>query len=332
MYWNRRDEAPCCLALAATALVAVLAVAPRLVRAQSAYDEGGYDDECECDERGGDSGRTLGGHTYVPSSFVDWAFIVSQASSTTAAGVADFEIGSQRIAQILRRVGSEEFVYADQSLLGSVALTPWLSVAVEANGNAIIPRSRFGALFVGAHAAYGGTATAAVRLIRASRFQASVLGEYGRSWTNDIIPSLVPSSPHVRGDITSVRPALALAYTLTRRVGLQASGSFAWRWFDIAEKDRIETLTGDAALTLAMDPVPFTLLFAYQISHEYDRDISTATSLAVFGTGGTRSWGELGIVYRGRRELDIGASVQFKLDDIDDDLRWFGQLRLAYYF
>ncbi|MCW5802119.1 MAG: hypothetical protein KIT31_07010 [Deltaproteobacteria bacterium] len=309
-------------------LSAAITLWPRRAGADEPADTDACDGVCT-DE---DGPRTLGGHTYVPSLVVDWAFIVSQAASTSAAGIADFEVGQQRIARFLGVEGKREFVSADQTILGTVADCPWLALSVRAEGSAIIPRDRFGAVFVGGHVAYGGDLMAAVRLIRRDRFQATVIGDVGHLWTNELVPSRLPRSPHVSGDITTVRPALALAYTITPRVGVQGSASFAWRWFDISAKDRVETLAGSAAVTVSLHPVPFTVLVAGQLSQDYGREIATPLSNAVLGTGDTRFWGEVGLVYRGRKHLDLGAGFNWKVADPDRDARWFGEFRIAYYF
>src|SRR5690242_5522905 len=107
-------------------LVTVASLWPRNVRAQSDY---GPAYECkDCIQSGP---RTLAGHTYVPSSLLDWAFIVSQFSSTTTSGRAEFNVGP-RMTPVGDIEGGDNFVYAQQNFFAGLAIRDWFSVSVLA--------------------------------------------------------------------------------------------------------------------------------------------------------------------------------------------------------
>jgi len=276
--------------------------------------------------------RTLGGHTFVPSTLVEWPFIVSRVASTTSVGLAEIDVGPQRLALQLGVAGKQDFVFGAQSLLGSVAITPWISLALRAQGSFVAPTGTRGAAFIGGHGLYGGDATVAVRLLRTGRLQASLLVDAGRSRAISVVPARLPRSPLQEGDLTIVRPALAIACAFTPRLGLQASASFAWQWLDVIEEDSFQTLTGSAALTFDVRVVPLMLLVAGQYSHDEGESTVVDAIDVVYGTGESAVWGEAAIVYRGIRALDLGAALHWKLDDADEASRWFGQVWLAYYF
>src|SRR5262245_40129151 len=218
-----------CSALIGIATAALVSLASLRSDAQGRWDD---DTENECE--GPCAGpRTLGGHTFVPSTLVEWPFIVSRVASTTSVGFAEVDIGSQRLAMRLGLRGTDEFVSADQSILGSVAIAPWLSLALRAQGMLIIPTARAGAVFVGEHGSYGGSAVVALRLIRSGRFQATALVDGGRLRPTSVIPARLPGSPLEKGDLTIVRPALALAYAFTPGLGFQASASYAWQELEV---------------------------------------------------------------------------------------------------
>jgi hypothetical protein len=317
--------------LRSVSIIAVMSLWSRPSLAQSAEDWtdeiDGYDCEGPC------SGpRTLGGHTYIPSTLVEYPFILTRVASTTSVGVAELELGPQSLAERLGIDATDDFIYADQSVLASVALAPWISLAIRGQGTAVIPTSRTGGVLLGGNGMYGGNAIAAIRLFRSDRFQATVIGDVGEMYPNSLVPARLPRSPFQDGTVTTIRPSFAIAYSFTPSVGLQASGSYSWRWIDITEDDLVRTIAGAAALTFEMRSVPLTFLVAGQYSYEFDQGELMPVERAMFGADGSRVWGEGAVVYRGRRELDLGAAVDWKLDDIGDDLRWFGQLRLAYYF
>jgi hypothetical protein len=169
-----------------------------------------------------------------------------------------------------------------------------------------------------------------VRLYRADTFQVTALVEGGRMWPSSVVPARLPRSPLQEGDLTTIRPALAIAGALSPRLGLQASVSYAWQELDVIQENTYTTLTGSAALTF--DVRPFTLLVAGQYAHEFDEADTTDVVDTIFGAGESSFWGEAGIVYRGVHALDLGAHLDVKLDDIGDESRWLGQVRLAYYF
>ncbi len=323
-----------CPGLIAITAVTLVSLACELAHAQGDLppEDWGYDaDAYECD--GPCTGpRTLGGHTFVPSTLVEWPFIVSRVASTTSVGFAEIDIGPQRLAMRLGIDGTDDFIFADQSVLGSVAIAPWLSLALRARGSLVVPTGTNGAVLIGEHGLYGGDATASVRVIRSGRFQASLLVNGAQLRPNSVVPARLPRSPFQEGDLTTVRPAVAIAYAFTPRFGLQASASYAWQWFDVIEEDTFRTFAGSAALTFDVRAVPLTLLLAGQYSRESGESTTMDAMDAVFGLGESNVWGEAGLVYRGIPALDLGAALDWKLDDADNNSRWFAQLRLAYYF
>jgi hypothetical protein len=305
--------------------LAALLLTSSPARAQSCDD---YD---ECDGRRVDA-RTLAGHTYVPSTLVDWPFIVSRVASTTSLGRARLELGLSTLAARLDVQGTDHFVYADQSLIGAVAITPWLSLTIRAQGSIVVPTRRIGALLLGQHGMYGGDVIAAVRLLRTDRLQVTALLDGGQLWPCSVVPARLPSSPLAEGDVTTIRPAVALAYTLSRRLGLQASASYAWRQFDIVGEQTFNTIAASAAMTIDAQPVPLTFLLAGQYAHELEDASSTDATSTIFDLGNSSVWAEAGVVYRDRPELDLGVVADWKLSDLDRESRWFAQVRLGYYF
>jgi hypothetical protein len=315
----------------ARAAIAAFALLPHIAFAQD-FDAPREDviDEEEC--QGPCTGpRTLGGHTYVPSTLVDFPFIVSRVASTTSAGATQLEIASAPVISRLGIEGTSELVYIDQILLGSYAIRPWISVGVRAQGSLVVPSSTVGAVLVGEHGMYGGTATGALRLVRTDRLQATAIVDATRFWPNSLVPARIPGSPFLDGNITSLRPAIALAYTATPRIGLQASASYALQWFDIIESDLFQTITAGAALTIDVRAIPLAIVLAGQYAHEFGETATMDATDAVFGLGESRVWGEAGLVYRQRPELDLGVAVDWMLNSGDESRR-FAQLRFAYYF
>lgn len=321
-----------CPSLIGITAVALTSLACELAHAQEAgapadwgYDADAYDCAGPCT-----GPRTLGGHTFVQSRLVDWPFIVSRVASTTSVGVAEIDLGPQRLAMRLGIDATDDFVFAGQSVLGSVAIAPWLSLAIRGQGSLVVPTGTSGAVLIGQHGMYGGDATIALRLIRSERFQATALVNGALLRPLSVVPARLPRAVFQKGDLTIVRPAVAIAYAFTPRFGLQASASYAWQWFDVVVEDTFRTFAGGAALTYDVRAV--TLLLAGQYSHDSGESTMMDAMNAVFGTGESNVWGEAGIVYRGIPALDLGAALEWKLDDADDNSRWFGQIQLAYYF
>jgi hypothetical protein len=311
-----------CLDFARTSrsyLVVALAIAstPRAARA-------------ELHDPTGDA-RSLGGHTFVQSPLVDWPFITSQIASTTSVGVVELEMSAQTIAARFGITGTRDFLSAEQTVVGSVAVTPWLSLGLTAQGSLVVPEDGVGAVLVGENGTYGGHATVAVRLFRSERFQAAALVSGGRLRPVSLVPSRLPrAAAFQEGDITSVRPALAVAYAFSRRVGIQASAGYAFRRLDLVDEDTFGALTLAAALEV--DVRAFTLVAGAQRASEHGESVDDGAMDVILGAGDTRWWVEGGVVYAGRPELELGVMVTAKVTDTDEDSRWFAQLRIAYHF
>lgn len=278
-------------------------------------------------------GRRLAGHRYAPSSLVVWGFIESQVSATSSFGVTELELELGRgPAALLLADRETRFVAVAQSFGGAAALTPWLGLTARVTASGLVPRDGVTALLVGATESYGGEAGISLGLLRAGSLQLIARGDAGWGFNRSTIPARLPDSPSVEGDIGTIRPSLIAALALTPAVGLQASASYAWRWFDVVEDDQLRTASGAVAATVVLAPSAVTLLLGGAVSRDYGRDINTVTSRAVLGNDATRWRGEVGLFYQGRHDLDLGAVAAIELDGDDTDRRLFGHLRIGYYF
>ena len=210
-------------------------------------------------------------------------------------------------------------------------LTPWLGLTGRLTGSAELPRNLASAILVGAHENLGFEGGAAVRLVRTSMLQVTVRGDFGLSADKLIQPMLQPGSLITTGDIITLRPSAIAMLALSRMFGLQASGSYAWQWFDITTHDNIETLNGALAGTMALGFVPITILVGGSVTHEFGRDVDTNAMEALLGEGTTQGACEGGIFYVGRRDLDLGATFIYQFSG-SDDRRALGNLRFGYYF
>lgn len=276
--------------------------------------------------------RRLGGHRFVPSTVVDWGFIDSSFTSTTFAGLSEFGFTpGDRIARI---IGTQETKVAvvSQSFAGSAALTRWLGATLRVSALGVVPYDAVAGVVVGAHEVYRAEASILLGLLRLDRVQLTARGALGWGETRSTIPARLPERPFVEGDVGTIRPSLVADVALAPWLGLQASGSYAWRQFDILQEDDVQTLQGAVALTLSLPRIPATILAGFEISHDFNRDIASATSLALFGSSATRERAELGIYYQGRRELDLGASFAYEGDSDADEKRASIVVHMGYYF
>lgn len=277
-----------------------------------------------------DQDRTLAGHRYVPVMFVDWAFIQTEISNTTAIGFTEFKVSPGPFSVILApREG--KFIEIAEAFTFDLAILPWLGLRLQGSGGGMIPHNAVAGVIVGAQLTHGGQVGLAARLLRVERFQLTARFDAGWQWTEDLIPERLPSSPRVSGDIGLLRPALAAAFTLAPRLGFQMSGSVAFRRFDVQTVDEITTLAGAAALTLVLEPVPLVLAVGASVSHDYGRHVRTVLAEELIGSPGTRWNGEGGLVYRGRPDLDVGLTASFEIGRTDSRTV-LANLRLAYYF
>lgn len=278
--------------------------------------------------------RWLGGHRFVPSSFVAWPFIDTTFTSTSSFGIVDFEFdpGGPAALLLLDDSRDNEFLALAQVFSAGLALTPWLGVTLRLSGRGVVPRDRLSTVLVGAHALIGGEIGASIGILRLGRLQVTARADLGWFENRSIVPARLPASPYAEGNIGSLQPALVVALALAPWIGVQASGGATWRELDVEAEDRTRTLAAAVAITLNLDPTPIALLVGGELSEEEDRDLETATAHAFFGDGQARRRGELGLYYTGRRELDLGAVLTYERDDAKIDRRLFVQARMGFYF
>jgi hypothetical protein len=279
-----------------------------------------------------DAARVLARHRYVPSSLVVWGFVEDRFAATSSFGIADYQLEVGKHLGLMREPRKSRFIAIAQTFGGGLALTPWLGLSARATASGIISRDGVAALVVGAQAAFGAEAGVSLRLLRAGPLQVTARGDVGWNQNRSTVPARLPDSPYVEGDITTLRPSLVVAVPLAPWLGLQASGSFEWRRFDVAERDRVRTIRGALAASVALAPIPLTLLLGGEASHDYGRDSDTVTSRVLLGSETTQVRTEAGLFYQGRHDLDLGAVFAFELDADDTDRRILGHLRMGYYF
>lgn len=276
--------------------------------------------------------RTLGGLQFVPSQLVTWGFLDSGFSLTTSAAYVTYDVGpADPVARIAVQDRSVTLIGLSEAVAGSAELAPWLGITGRLTGLGEIPHGRTSTLLVGAHMSLGAEGGVLVRLVRSGQLQLTARGDAGWEQNRNIVPMGL-SSLEVIGHVTTVRPALVAEVALSPQVGLQASGSYSWQWFDVNTTGNAQTLEGDAGLVMSLRPIPATLLLAGQI-----RDASGDTPdrfgvQSLYGSGGIQYGGEGGVFYTGRHDLDLGATVTYQWGDTDNDRRWFGNFRLGYYF
>lgn len=279
-----------------------------------------------------DVARRLGGHRFVPSTLVDWGFIDSWFTSTTLGGLSEFDFTPRdRIARI---IGTREtkVILISQSFAGSAALTRWLGATLRVSALGIVPYDAVAGVAVGAHGAYRAEAAILLRLLRLEHVQLTARGALGWGETRSIIPARLPERPFVTGDEGTIRPSLIADIALASWLGVQASGSYEWRQVEILQEDDIQTVQGAVALTVSLPRIPVTLLGGFEITHDFNRDLASAISVAVFGSSATRQRAELGFYYQGRGELDLGAGVAYEGDSDGDEKRGYAFVHMGYYF
>jgi hypothetical protein len=279
----------------------------------------------------------LEGHRYVPSSLVAWSFIDTEVSSTSEASVTDFSFEpslpsfTTPFVQLPQRLHGS-FISPTQTIGGGVAVTDFLSVNAQLIATGILPIDTVSALAVGGHGAWGEAIGAALGLLRTGPFQLTLRADFTALELESVIPTFLPSSPLVSGDVWGVRPALAAALTLIPRVGLQGSFTYEWQDYAIGAGDDISTVTGALAGTFALDPAPLVALVGASVSHQFGRDVFTPTADAVFGPDRT-AWNiEAGLYVTVRRELDLGVLGRIQLAAGDHNDHFHGVFRLGYYF
>ncbi len=300
--------------------VALAILSARPVRA----DDSQHDDDV-------DAPRTLDGHQFVPSSLVLWGFIDSTFAMTSSAGYVRDDIDPPAAVLGGRTLREVRLIALAHTISGAAELTPWLGLTARVTGSAEVPKDLASVILVGAHENLGFEAGPAVRLVRTPILQVTARGDFGLAYDKLVQPMPASGSLLTTGDIITLRPAVIGMLALSQMFGLQASVSYAWQWFDITTNDRVETLDGALAGTMALGVVPITLLGGGQINHEWGRDVDTNAMEALLGEGTTQWRVEGGVFYTGRRDLDLGASVTYQFSS-GDDRRWLGNARFGYYF
>ncbi len=307
---------------------AVIAVWTRSARADDNVVDHEVDvgDGCDVDPRPlVDTGRTLGGHRYIPFSLLDWGFVVSAFGATSGIGV--IQLDPKFLGRSFRQPRFD-LIGLEETFSGSVALTPWLGIHLHALGAGVMAKALRADVAVAAQALYGGEGGVLVRLIRTANVQVTASVDFGGERSKAITPVLLPGSPRENRNIWSIRPALAAAITLSPAVGLQASGSF-----DYVNPDGLDAVhrwTAGLGMSVMMTPVPVTVMLGGNYVHEDTSDSAATRLVLVNSSDANRGNGEVGVFYNGRTDLDLGGGVVMSI--ADDDRRYFGYLRLDYYF
>ena len=66
-------------------------------------------------------------------------------------------------------------------------------------------------------------------------------------------------------------------------------------------------------------------------NRDFGRDDNTLAANVLLGNGSSQARVEGGLFYTGRQNLDLGAVITYQLSH-SDDRRYFGNIRLGYYF
>jgi len=275
----------------------------------------------------------LDGNRFVPSSLVTWSFIDTEISSTSDAGTAEFAFRPMA-APLTSSLSTFDarFIAADQTVAGSLAFARAFSMSAQISASGILPRDRLTALFLGGNASQGESVGASLLVVSTDSFQATLRTDLHALEVESVIPALLPSSPRVTGHILGIRPALAAALALSRRVGLQGGVSVDLQRYDVETSDDITSVIGALAATVTLDPVPFTLLVGANIVHAWGLDVNTPSAVAALGPDQTVGNVEGGLYYTARPELDLGLVVQAEVGGGDHNNRRRGLFRLGYYF
>jgi hypothetical protein len=276
--------------------------------------------------------RTLGRLQFVPSSLVAWGFIDNAFTFTSSAAWITYGVGPLDLTPHIA-IGSRhvELVGVAQTVSGSAALAPWLGVTARLSAASDIPRNVTATALVGVHVNFGVEGDAFLRLVRAGPLQITARGDFGYDQNRDILPTFLRDRVQI-GHVTTIRPTLVAAVAITPLLGLQASGSYSWQWFDFRTSGRAETIQAAAAVTISLHPFPVTLLGGAGAGHETGDSLDIFGAQALYGSGGTWGRAEGGVYYTGRRHLDLGVDATYQFSDTDGDRRWWGDLRIGYYF
>jgi hypothetical protein len=277
-----------------------------------------------------DAPRTLVEHQFVPSSLVPWGFVDSSFAMTSTAGYVQYDQDSA--ARVTAGSRSElRLIALAHSFSGTARLAPWLGLNGRVTAAVDIPRGLESALAVGAHTNLGVEGGAVLNLVRVSGLQLSARGDVGWAEERNVVPMFLPDALLITGDVVTIQPSLIAAFAISPVIGLQASATYTWRRFDIEDTDSVQSAAVAAAATLALTPIPLTLLGGGQLHRLWGRDNESVASSALFGTGGTQTRLEGGVFYTGRRDLDLGAVVTAQFGR-NDDRRYLGNIRMGYYF
>ena len=122
-------------------------------------------------------GRTLAGHTFIPSDLVNPPFITTHVDSLTGGGFL-------KVSALIQGDGGQEVADFDlgaiaQTITTQFALTEFLAVGVAATGQAVAGVNNEAALVSGATLGYGLQFSALVRLLRVQKFVLSAAASGG---------------------------------------------------------------------------------------------------------------------------------------------------------
>ena len=278
-----------------------------------------------------DAPRTIAHFQFVPSALVANGFIEDTLSTTSSAGLVHFDVTPDTTGVARAIIVPDVRVAAlGQTVQGGVKLAPWFGVTAGLSGMGIIPRNGFSALTVGGYEDLGANVGVAVRLLRTDFFQLTARADGSWDYTRSILPTLLPSSPLVTGNVKSVRPSLVAIAALSPNFGIQASGTYGWRWFDQEINQEVQTISGAIALSISANPqVPLTVQVGGGVDHRFSGVNDTIPTLTILGSSATPWSGEAGVFYTGRRDLDLGITVTYQFNS---DHRAVSFARFGYYF
>jgi hypothetical protein len=284
-----------------------------------------------------DEDRVLGGHTFVPVVLVPWSFIGTRAFIGWGGGYSWIDVTIPSTTGPATRQGR----FATLALVAEarVKVLPWLDLSLGALGALQGGDDALGAFAIGMTEGLGPTFGATARFYDDHGLHLAADLGVAALWTKALTPSAltITFGPPLafdatnlvsNGHIVSIAPSVVGAYAISRLVGLQAFVTFG-----VAEIERAgqSDSTGTFATAVALDigdasrcPIGFT------VGGRIGRAFAGAHPLSGGGLGGgpaTHGFGELGVHYIGRRDLDLALDVG--VDGGSGDVGLNGDLRFA---
>lgn len=283
--------------------------------------------------------RALNGHFFLPSEVVADPFTTTHFGSATAFGYGRFDMTVQddqgdtrelRLKLAAIQQGMELQVQFAQAGPASFA------VRARASGSAAVGVNADSALYVPLTVGYDYGVGLAVKPWGNRWFQFAVSLDYLRGTTYTVSPLQALSNSIEAGTLTTsgllsteivnqVSPALSLAVSPYRLLGLVTSLRYAWSRSEGGGPDA-QVLDWGAALGFdlgAVSKAPIGIQGMYRL----EKGLDGQRRLLHFGGGG--------LFYTGRRNLALGAEIEVTrsspMDGVEQ-LQIMGQFRLRYYW